>query len=428
MHTISDDQLAFEMEDLQQEIETLEYENRLFERYLVGHMNVMFLVGQMKSIDGGEARLVIPKLTEDEIENWINAGGATHRSSVSSETQCAGDKPNQDSEVACTMEVPADAKPAKSDKTNIPRALSHLRAISEEVKCEILLSEMEVLRIQKLQSEFDTMEALDRINVSHEELEIKSREHKKATIEFGHLLRDSRVAFDESRKRYCSEFITRHFDDKRRAKDALITKLRLKLSTMVHQQTKISTKLKRKAELSDVLTAVDLEQLRFENQQFLEQIDVKNNEVHQQKATCAKLVSQSTRMRTKIKQLETNTKHAISEITRHNTLQRKLEDESMKVNLHVCEVREALQQLNDRVENHRVPSTRSYILQKKKLDECRVQNRSWKRKVDIAKLKLSGLTSFWNKLCAKQRLIEAQLLAATSGKTNGAALLYRCHY
>merc|ERR1711881_141128 len=135
-----------------------------------------------------------------------------------------------------------------------------------------------------------------------------------------------------------------------------------------------------------------------------------------------------TRMRTKIKQLETNTKHAISEITRHNTWERKLEDESMKVNLHVCEVREALQQLNDRVENHRVPSTRSYILQKKKLDECRAQNRSWKRKVDIAKLKLSGLTSFWNKLCAKQRLIEAQLLAATSGKTNGAALLYRCHY
>jgi len=61
--------------------------------------------------------------------------------------------------------------------------------------------------------------------------------------------------------------------------DGSIGKLKLKKSNMKDQLKRVNLNLKQKEEQGDTLLEVDFNQLRIENQQFLERIDQKNQEL-----------------------------------------------------------------------------------------------------------------------------------------------------
>ena len=61
--------------------------------------------------------------------------------------------------------------------------------------------------------------------------------------------------------------------------DTLIEKLRLKNSTLKVQKKKLILQLKQKEEMGEVLHEVDFNQLKIENQQYLEKIDERNQDL-----------------------------------------------------------------------------------------------------------------------------------------------------
>lgn len=79
-------------------------------------------------------------------------------------------------------------------------------------------------------------------------------------------------------------------EDRLKAKDNLIEKLDLKNHSLQTQRWKLSQRVAQKEQMSDMLNAVDFDQLKIENQQYLERIEEKNTELLQVKLTTGRTV------------------------------------------------------------------------------------------------------------------------------------------
>jgi hypothetical protein len=77
----------------------------------------------------------------------------------------------------------------------------------------------------------------------------------------------------------------------RYAKDSVIEKLKLKNTSLKTQISKLEQQLQQKEEMGEVLHVIDFDQLKIENQQYLERIEERNNELLRLKLTTGKTVA-----------------------------------------------------------------------------------------------------------------------------------------
>ena len=89
--------------------------------------------------------------------------------------------------------------------------------------------------------------------------------------------------------------------------------------------------------------------------------------------------------------------------------------EMEKVKKEEAEAECQLQKLKTRNEDFEVPPTKDYILQKSKVDELRQKAKTWRRKVEIAEMKLKTVRSNWRVLCNKQNLGEIHVEGLEGG-------------
>lgn len=82
----------------------------------------------------------------------------------------------------------------------------------------------------------------------------------------------------------------RFLEDKLRQKDATIDKLRLKNTTTKALITKMEHQLAHKEEMGEVLHLVDFDQLKIENQQYMEKIEERNIELLKLKLSTSRTV------------------------------------------------------------------------------------------------------------------------------------------
>lgn len=85
----------------------------------------------------------------------------------------------------------------------------------------------------------------------------------------------------------------RFMEEKLRQKDTVIEKLRLKNSTTKAQIAKMEQQLAHKEEMGEVLHLVDFDQLKIENQQYMEKIEERNNELLRLKLSTSRTVQVS---------------------------------------------------------------------------------------------------------------------------------------
>ena len=173
------------------------------------------------------------------------------------------------------------------------------------------------------------------------------------------------------------------------------------------QSRKVSLQIKQKDDMGEVVTGVDFEQLKIENQQYLEKIDVKNTDLLSLKAkssnTALKLGSKKEELN-KIVALNTSTKR---EIEAKEAMRERCKLESSRVLIDIEEAKSALSDIKQKVEDFRVPETKEYIQGKLKLEEIRHKAGIWLRKVEIAELKLRSVSGRWRSVCKKQDGFEA---------------------
>jgi len=142
--------------------------------------------------------------------------------------------------------------------------------------------------------------------------------------------------------------------------------------------------------------------LKIENQQYLEKIDDKNNELLDLKLKATNTTVYLNGKKRMMHDLTEKIDSTTQEIKIRTKTLKNLEEEQVRVDREVEEAREQLQKLKNKMDDFEVPATKNYILSKSKLDELRQSAKTWMRKVEISEMKLKSATQTWRSHCAKQ--------------------------
>ncbi|XP_052817565.1 coiled-coil domain-containing protein 113-like [Mya arenaria] len=285
-----------------------------------------------------------------------------------------------------------DRKRSKSRSSNIDKSLR----LSAEQKCDIAQREIEELReeIDKLKEESENV--LDLYKAIMEEADLRLAETKKESYEFD---RDIMKGSDKSNQgKVVAEKIVRYFEDRLRSRDTLIEKLRLKNSTLKVQKKKLHLQLKQKEEMGEVLHEVDFNQLRIENQQYLEKIDERNQDLLRLKQMTGSTTQVLNSYKKKLSTLTMESERLKSEITSRNDLLTRIDSETTVVEEERAKAERRNKKLRQQLADYRVPEVMEYVSEKADLYELQKKVKSWERKVDIAEMALRTHRKTWQQL------------------------------
>jgi hypothetical protein len=259
--------------------------------------------------------------------------------------------------------------------------------LTTDQKNEIATRELEELRDEIQRSKEDWARIIDNYKAEMEEVEIRITEIKKAIYEFK---RDIEVqALNKRTGKVIAERVVRYFEDKIRAKEAVIEKIRLKNVTLKVQKNKLHMQLKQKEEMGEVLHAIDFDQLQIENKQYMQKIEERNAELLKLKMTAGNtmqtlnfhkvwLIDQK-----KLQNLTQEFQKLQIEIAQRKELLSKLKVEEEVV----LEEKGKAQKLNTwlltQMEEFKVPDVMDYVLVKASQHELQKKLKGWIRKVEI---------------------------------------------
>jgi len=277
----------------------------------------------------------------------------------------------------------------KGKKAKGGKKVGKSRALTADEKYEVASTEIEVLQSanEKIRTEGD--KTLDELRSMMEETDLRIAETKKDTYEFK---RDIVVGAENFRTgKTVAEKMLRYMESVASSKDAMIEKLRLKNVTLKSQIAKMEQQLQQKEEMGEVLHVIDFDQLKIENQQYLEKIEERNNELLRLKLTTGKTVQVLNNLKKKLGNLT-----AQSDFLRKETAERREQLANFQENLaRVTEERMQAQKMNRALkheqEDTEQPQVLDYMKLKNEVLELQKKEEDWLRKIEIGESVLAGL-------------------------------------
>ena len=175
-------------------------------------------------------------------------------------------------------------------------------------------------------------------------------------------------------------------EDKLRAKAAVAEKLRLKNATLKQQYTKVEASLQQKEDMGEVLHVIDFDQLKIENQQYLEKIEDRNNELLRLKLTTGNTVQVLNTLKHKLQNLTAESDGKRETGSRKESLT-KISEEITRVEQEKEQAARLDRKLRreENVESN-MPQVLDYVQQKAEQYELERSLNAWKRKVEIAEM------------------------------------------
>ncbi|XP_033754334.1 coiled-coil domain-containing protein 113-like [Pecten maximus] len=363
LQDMSDEQLFHMVEEMLKENDVLATETQMFEKYLKRNetKDALGAPGQGAATTG-----VIPSASNQDVMRGVNR------------------------------------KRSKSRSSNIDKSSMRLNT---EQKCDIAQKEIDELKeeIEKLKENCEKI--LDTFKAIMEEADLRLAETKKESYEFDRdILKGSVNARTAT---VMAEKVVRYFEDKLRSRDALVEKLRLKNSTLKVQKKKLHLQLKQKEEMGEVLHEVDFNQLKIENQQYLEKIDERNQDLLRLKLMAGKTLQVLNSYKKKLHTLTMESERLKSEITARNDLLTRIDAETKVVEVERAKAEKINRKLRQQLADYRVPEVMDYVTEKADLYELQKKVRSWERKVEIAEMALKTHRKSWNQLQAGANQMQA---------------------
>ncbi|KAJ3393348.1 hypothetical protein HDU84_002143 [Entophlyctis sp. JEL0112] len=390
----SDDDLVRLCAELKKRNAALDQENRLFESY--------------------HAR-VNPTTTNTASNGTAAASGPDDDRRAGPGTQPHQQYPaGADAAAAAAAAVGRREKKKKGEKT---KEADKPIALTPEQKSEIATRELEELRdeIEKQKEEWGKI--LDNHRAELEEVEIRVSEIKKSMYEFK---RDIvQQAVNPRTGKVVAERVLRYFDDKIRAKDAIIEKVRLKNATLKVQKNKLHLQLKQKEEMGEVLHAIDFDQLQIENKQYLAKIEERNAELLKLKMTAGNTVQilnfykasgaaflqlaclhlSTTQKRLQLLTGESN--KLKTEIEQRTEFLGRLNSEAEVVLEETRQAESINERLKTKNEEFKVPHVMEYVHLKTQQYELMKKVKSWERKVEIATMQTHRMKKIWHQMSSQ---------------------------
>ncbi|KAI9189493.1 hypothetical protein H9P43_000926 [Blastocladiella emersonii ATCC 22665] len=280
--------------------------------------------------------------------------------------------------------VRAPAKKKKGDK--VKQAADVIILLTAEQKSEIATRELEELRDELERRRAEWSRAVDNLRAEMEEIEIGLAEIKKALYEFR---RDIVAgALNERTGKVMAEKVVRYFEDKMRARDTTLEKIRLKNATLKTHKNKLMLQLRQKEEMGEVLHAIDFDQLKIENHQYLAKIEERNAELLKLKMVAGNIVQVMNVFKRRLGGLEEESAKLRAELGLRRELLERLRVESEAVRKETNKALKVCKTLVTTGREFSVPSVMEYVMLKAEQQEVLTKVRSWRRKVEIAQMSL----------------------------------------
>jgi len=195
-----------------------------------------------------------------------------------------------------------------------------------------------------------------------------------------------------------AERLQRYIEDKVRAALTLVGKLRLKNSTLRVMKKKLEMQIKQKEEMGEVLHEVDFNQLKIENQQYLEKIDEKNQELLRLKLMAGNTLQVLNQYKKRLQTLTGESDSLKSEFKSREELLDKINSELTSVETDRGKAEETNRTLRREINDFRVPDVLEYVKETASLQEMNKVVKSWERKVEIAEMALHTHRKAWHQL------------------------------
>jgi len=257
--------------------------------------------------------------------------------------------------------------------------------LTAEQKYDIAVQEMEEIREEITQQKMESEQLLDTLRARMEECDVRIAEIKKDAYEFK---RDIVTGAENFRTgKIIAEKAVRYMEDKLKAKEAVAVKLRLKNATLKQQYTKVEQSLQQKEDMGEVLHVIDFDQLKIENQQYLEKIEDRNNELLRLKLTTGNTVQVLNTLKHKLSNLTGESDWLRRETSTRKESLAKISEEITRVEQEKEQAARLDRKLR-REENteSNMPQILDYVQQKAEQYELERSLNAWRRKVDIAEM------------------------------------------
>jgi hypothetical protein len=268
--------------------------------------------------------------------------------------------PNEEATANQGTTQPTRVKKKKGDKSK-PTA-DVIVYLSSEQKVEIATRELEELKEEVERRKSEWGKSVDNLRAEMEEIETGLTEIKKATYEFKRDIVQS--ALSERTGKVVAEKVIRYFEDKMRSRDTTLEKIRLKNSTLKTQKNKLMLQLKQKEEMGEVLHAIDFDQLKIENHQYMAKIEERNGELLKLKMAAGNIVQVLNVYKKKLSKLETEAVHLRTELSDRKQLLEKLKIEAKIVKKDIDKAYRIHKNLVVAGKEFQVPNVMEYVMLK----------------------------------------------------------------
>lgn len=269
------------------------------------------------------------------------------------------------------------SSPKDEDRKKRKQKVKDVLVLSIEQKCEMAVHELEAQKSELEVFKTEHAKNLDNTRAEMEELDISTTEKKKQMYDFKRELVYSKLG------KIVAERILRYFEESLKARDTLLSKIRLKNSTLKAQKTKLGAQLRQKQEMGEVLHAIDFDQLKIENQQYLAKIEDRNTELLKLKMSASNISQSLNSFRNKLGALSNECgrlrtcialkKESLVKIIAETTVAESERKKALKIN----------QDLNQIAGDYSVPSVLSYVQLNARQQELQKKLKAWTRKTEI---------------------------------------------
>ncbi|DBB12846.1 hypothetical protein WJX82_007039 [Trebouxia sp. C0006] len=269
-------------------------------------------------------------------------------------------------------------------KKSTGRKKEDWHGLSLEEKNEIVSTEIEIYQtaIERAQEagERECMEVATMLS----EVDRRIAETKKDMYEFK---RDVIVGAENARTgKTMAEKMIKIMEERLKEKAAVTDKLHCKNHALKVQVRKVEQQLHQKEDMGEVLHVVDFDQLKIENQQYLDRIEERNTELLRLKATTGKAVQVLADHKASLATLQAQKKVLDKETAERKEQLARFENDWTKANTDKTAAKKTLQRLQAEQQDTDLPQIIDYIKVKAEIGDLEKKLTDWGRKIEIAEM------------------------------------------
>ncbi|TNN14523.1 Coiled-coil domain-containing protein isoform 2 [Schistosoma japonicum] len=278
-------------------------------------------------------------------------------------------------------------KRSKSRSSAIDRFIT----LSNEQKCLVLQAQYEEHKnqIELIRTNFE--ETLDLQKAISEELKARHDEILKNHNLFSKLVEKECLFANQV---IPAEKVLRHSDDYCKLIDTQSDKLRLKNSSIKATLKKTKEQLRQK-ESGEVLSAIDFEQMKIDNNKCLAEIDEKNHTIQTMKITSARTLQILSEYKKKLSKVLHEQKYIKGEQNQRQEMQRRVQSEIILAKQELKLERALNEKFENQISSYLVPSVIDFVRLVSEEHALSSKQNIYSRRLTIAKVALRYYKKRW---------------------------------